>query len=181
MCGKRVQFRDGQDVLCGASVGPLVPAPQRARAPVTLTRKPSLPTARLARTCKEHLLCKNIDWETTNSQEHAPWPGPHAFRDNVQGTEVYGSDGKNIGEIDHLIIESKVSGRVAYAVMSFGGFMNCGTAIIQFRGRPSRPRVARHSSPRRRQLREYPGHFHIIGAHRHHFGAPHYWDMRAGV
>jgi hypothetical protein len=40
--------------------------------------------------------------------------------EDIHGTEVYGSDGKNIGEIDHLIID-KLSGRVAYAVMSFGG------------------------------------------------------------
>lgn len=39
----------------------------------------------------------------------------------MHGTEVYGQDGTHIGEIDHLIID-KVSGRVAYAVMSFGGF-----------------------------------------------------------
>ena len=45
--------------------------------------------------------------------------------EDVHGTEVYGQDRKNIGEIDHLIID-KVSGRVAYAVMSFGGFMGLG-------------------------------------------------------
>jgi sporulation protein YlmC with PRC-barrel domain len=45
--------------------------------------------------------------------------------EDIQGTEVYGADGKNIGEIDHLIID-KVSGRVAYAVMSFGGFAGLG-------------------------------------------------------
>jgi sporulation protein YlmC with PRC-barrel domain len=45
--------------------------------------------------------------------------------EDVQGTEVYGPDGKNIGEIDHLIID-KLSGRVAYAVMSFGGFLGLG-------------------------------------------------------
>src|SRR5438105_14957411 len=45
--------------------------------------------------------------------------------EDVQGTKVYGRDGKNIGEIDHLIID-KVSGRVAYAVMSFGGFVGLG-------------------------------------------------------
>ena len=42
--------------------------------------------------------------------------------EDVQGTNVYGMDDKEIGEIDHLIIE-KVSGRVTYAVMSFGGFL----------------------------------------------------------
>ena len=43
----------------------------------------------------------------------------------VQGTEVYGAGGEHVGEIDHLMIE-KVSGRVAYAVMSFGGFLGMG-------------------------------------------------------
>ena len=45
--------------------------------------------------------------------------------DDVQGTEVYGAGDQNVGEIDHLIID-KMSGRVAYAVMSFGGFMGLG-------------------------------------------------------
>ncbi|NLD55060.1 MAG: PRC-barrel domain containing protein [Burkholderiaceae bacterium] len=45
--------------------------------------------------------------------------------DKVQGTEVYGPDGEHVGEIDHLMIE-RVSGRVAYAVMSFGGFLGMG-------------------------------------------------------
>ena len=44
---------------------------------------------------------------------------------DVQGTEVYGADGKHIGEVDHLIID-KLSGKVAYAVISFGGFMGLG-------------------------------------------------------
>jgi hypothetical protein len=42
--------------------------------------------------------------------------------EDVQGTEVYGAGDEAVGEIDHLLIE-KVSGRVAYAVMSFGGFL----------------------------------------------------------
>jgi PRC-barrel domain len=45
--------------------------------------------------------------------------------EDVQGTEVYGSGDKAIGEVDHLLIE-KVSGRVTYAVMSFGGFFGLG-------------------------------------------------------
>jgi hypothetical protein len=42
--------------------------------------------------------------------------------EDVQGTNVYGMGDEAIGEIDHLLIE-KISGRVAYAVMSFGGFL----------------------------------------------------------
>lgn len=45
--------------------------------------------------------------------------------DKVEGTRVYGSDGKHIGSIERLIIEKR-SGRVSYAVMSFGGFLGIG-------------------------------------------------------
>ena len=42
--------------------------------------------------------------------------------EDVHGTEVYGAGDEAVGEIDHLLIE-KISGRVVYAVMSFGGFL----------------------------------------------------------
>jgi hypothetical protein len=42
--------------------------------------------------------------------------------DRVEGTTVYDPAGNNIGSIKRLMIE-KISGRVAYAVMSFGGFL----------------------------------------------------------
>ncbi len=45
--------------------------------------------------------------------------------EDVEGTNVYDMSGKKIGEIDHLMID-KVSGRVTYAVMSFGGFLGLG-------------------------------------------------------
>jgi hypothetical protein len=45
--------------------------------------------------------------------------------DKVQGTAVYGPDGDAIGAIQRVMIE-KVSGRVSYAVMSFGGFLGIG-------------------------------------------------------
>lgn len=45
--------------------------------------------------------------------------------DKVEGTRVYGADGEHIGSIERVIIEKR-SGRVAYAVMSFGGFLGIG-------------------------------------------------------
>jgi hypothetical protein len=45
--------------------------------------------------------------------------------EDVEGTNVYDPKASKIGEIDHLMID-KVSGRVAYAVMSFGGFIGLG-------------------------------------------------------
>ncbi|MBV9331895.1 MAG: PRC-barrel domain-containing protein [Alphaproteobacteria bacterium] len=45
--------------------------------------------------------------------------------DKVEGTEVYRSDGNRIGTIERVMID-KISGQVAYAVMSFGGFLGIG-------------------------------------------------------
>jgi hypothetical protein len=45
--------------------------------------------------------------------------------DRVEGTNVYRSDGKKIGEIERVMID-KFSGQIAYAVMSFGGFLGLG-------------------------------------------------------
>jgi hypothetical protein len=45
--------------------------------------------------------------------------------DRVEGTTVYDPRGNDIGSIKRLMIE-KISGRVCYAVMSFGGFLGMG-------------------------------------------------------
>ena len=45
--------------------------------------------------------------------------------DKVEGTAVYSLDGDNIGTIQRVMID-KVKGNVAYAVMSFGGFLGVG-------------------------------------------------------
>jgi hypothetical protein len=45
--------------------------------------------------------------------------------DKVEGTAVYRPDGEKIGTIDRIMIDKR-SGRAAYAVMSFGGFLGIG-------------------------------------------------------
>lgn len=45
--------------------------------------------------------------------------------DKVEGTPVYRPDGNRVGQIERVMID-KLSGRIAYAVMSFGGFMGLG-------------------------------------------------------
>jgi hypothetical protein len=45
--------------------------------------------------------------------------------DKVEGTPVYRSNGERVGQIERVMID-KISGKVAYAVMSFGGFMGIG-------------------------------------------------------
>ncbi len=46
--------------------------------------------------------------------------------DKVEGTVVYGPDGDKIARIENLMIDKR-GGKVAYAVLSFGGFLGMGT------------------------------------------------------
>jgi hypothetical protein len=46
--------------------------------------------------------------------------------DKVEGTIVYDAHGEKIGSIERVMIEKK-SGQVAYAVLSFGGFLGIGS------------------------------------------------------
>jgi hypothetical protein len=46
--------------------------------------------------------------------------------DRVEGTTVYDPQGNNLGSIKRLMID-KIDGQVAYAVMSFGGFLGMGS------------------------------------------------------
>lgn len=45
--------------------------------------------------------------------------------DKVEGTAVYGADQKKIGSLERVMID-KISGKVAYGVLSFGGFLGMG-------------------------------------------------------
>jgi hypothetical protein len=106
--------------------------------------------------------------------------------EDVEGTEVYGPEGNDIGEIDHLMID-KVSGRVAYAVMSFGGFLGLGhshypvpwgaltydTTLGGFR-----------TDVTEQQLKDAPefsddswGDRDWEARTHKHYGAPHYWEQ----
>jgi hypothetical protein len=45
--------------------------------------------------------------------------------DKVEGTAVYGADSKKIGKVERIMLD-KISGKTAYAVITFGGFMGIG-------------------------------------------------------
>ena len=45
--------------------------------------------------------------------------------DKVEGTAVYGVDEKKIGQVERVMLD-KISGKAAYAVLSFGGFLGIG-------------------------------------------------------
>jgi sporulation protein YlmC with PRC-barrel domain len=45
--------------------------------------------------------------------------------DKVEGTAVYNRDGESLGTVYNFMVD-KYSGKVSYAVMSFGGFLGIG-------------------------------------------------------
>ena len=58
----------------------------------------------------------------TEAQETADLIGS----DKVEGTTVYDANGEHIGSIERVMIDKR-SGQVAYAVLSFGGFLGIGS------------------------------------------------------
>ncbi len=45
--------------------------------------------------------------------------------DQVEGTSIYNRKGESLGSVEDVMID-KVSGRIAYAVAGFGGFLGIG-------------------------------------------------------
>jgi hypothetical protein len=69
---------------------------------------------------------------TTNTTTTAAGAGVNADEtdrliasDKVEGTAVYNRAGERLGSVHNVMID-KYSGQVAYAVMSFGGFLGIG-------------------------------------------------------
>jgi PRC-barrel domain len=56
---------------------------------------------------------------------------PHQLiaSDRVEGTAVRRPNGDMIGHIERLMID-KASGKVSYAILSFGGFLGMGTKLL---------------------------------------------------
>src|SRR5471030_485467 len=56
---------------------------------------------------------------------------PHQLiaSDRVEGTAVRRPNGDRIGHIERLMID-KLSGKVSYAILSFGGFLGMGTSLL---------------------------------------------------
>src|SRR5947208_16376368 len=56
-------------------------------------------------------------------------PHPLVASDRVEGTAVRRPNGNRIGHIERLMID-KSSGKVSYAVLSFGGFLGMGSNLL---------------------------------------------------
>ena len=85
----------------------------------------------------------------TDNPVAKPDTKPHALiaSDRVEATVVRRSNGEKVGSIERLMID-KLSGKVAYAVLSFGGFLRLNEKA------PAHPVGAAEIRPRGRRLRD---------------------------
>src|ERR1700761_6288478 len=105
-------------------------SPLAGKTPGNPRRSAHVDSARLA---QQERLPRNTNMNTNmtmNSGSAVQTPLAHGRHDligsdRVEGTNVYRSNGKKIGEIERVMID-KVSGQAAYAVMGFGGFLGIG-------------------------------------------------------
>jgi sporulation protein YlmC with PRC-barrel domain len=57
-------------------------------------------------------------------------PGPELMGANtLQGEDVYNAKGEDLGDVKEIMIDMR-SGRIAYAVLSFGGVLGMGTKLF---------------------------------------------------
>jgi hypothetical protein len=78
-------------------------------------------TVNLQNQSTENVMVTSTQGKTLDTRETASLIGS----DKVEGTPVYRSNGERVGQIERVMID-KLTGKVAYAVMSFGGFMGIG-------------------------------------------------------
>ena len=65
------------------------------------------------------------DAQPTSKDMTAPTTGHLIAGGKVSGTDVYSLDAEHIGSIEDVMLD-KQTGRVSYAVLSFGGFLGLG-------------------------------------------------------
>ncbi|MFP5484688.1 MAG: PRC-barrel domain-containing protein [Gammaproteobacteria bacterium] len=57
-------------------------------------------------------------------------PGPHLMgADTLIGNDIYNKDGEDLGDVKEIMLDMR-SGRVSYAVLSFGGFLGMGEKLF---------------------------------------------------
>jgi sporulation protein YlmC with PRC-barrel domain len=66
-----------------------------------------------------------IDKRTAMADETQITSGSLIPAEKVNGTNVYNRQGEKLGHVEDIMLD-KISGRVCYAVMSFGGFLGMG-------------------------------------------------------
>ena len=108
--------------------------------------------------------------------------------EDVKGTRVYATDGTPVGDVGHLLID-KVSDRVAYVIVHFGGFLGLGHSYfpVPWPAPKYDVKLAGYvTGITEQQLRNAPGfgeeawgNRSVEAAVHQHYGAPNYWDGTA--
>jgi hypothetical protein len=81
---------------------------------------------------KENSMTTNYITRDNNGMysNSGPGPGPALMgADTLLGNDVYGKDDESLGDIKEFMIEM-ASGKVAYAVLSFGGLLGMGDKLF---------------------------------------------------
>ena len=89
-------------------------------APPTTTEIDEL--AERSQSLEQRVSSLNESYETLKKRE----TGALIAADKVRGTDIYSRQGDNLGEVESIMIDKR-SGQVAYAVVTFGGFLGIGT------------------------------------------------------
>jgi len=73
---------------------------------------------------------------------------PHQLiaSDRVEGTAVRRANGERIGHIERLMID-KITGKVSYAILSFGGFLGMGASLLPLPWHGRQPASAALGAP----------------------------------
>lgn len=67
---------------------------------------------------------------STSEADLSPGPGPRLMgADTLLGNDVYNNRDEDLGDIKEIMLDMQ-SGRVAYAVLSFGGFLGVGEKLF---------------------------------------------------
>ena len=68
--------------------------------------------------------------ETNGDSGDKQGPGPELMgADTLNGNDVYNPEGEDLGDIKEIMLDMR-TGRVSYAVLSFGGFMGMGDKLF---------------------------------------------------
>lgn len=69
-------------------------------------------------------------YKSDSSANASAGPGPHLMgADTLIGNDVYNQDDEDLGDIKEIMLDVS-SGEIAYAVMSFGGFLGMGEKLF---------------------------------------------------
>src|ERR1700692_4073021 len=116
---------DGLEVTIIGSLGPALQSAQTLSLSSANGKMRSCGYGNVTGTILRSACCTSFNKEEQPMVTETRETGTLIGSDKVEGTAVYGANDTKIGSIERVMIDKK-SGRVSYAVLSFGGFLGIG-------------------------------------------------------